>query len=145
MKLGFYLCGSQPVERVLPLIARAATNGGQRLLVVAEDQAVRDTLDKALWEVSPAEFLAHGQAGGAHDARQPILLSADCAAANGAKLLALADGRWREKAEGFERVLLFFDDEGRAAARQTWKQFDNREDVEREFHELEGGKWVQRA
>lgn len=145
MRLGFYLCGSQPVERVLPLIARAATNGGQRLLVVAEDQAVRDTLDKALWEVSPAEFLAHGQAGGAHDARQPILLSADCAAANGAKLLALADGRWREKAEGFERVLLFFDDEGRAAARQTWKQFDNREDVEREFHELEVGKWVQRA
>ena len=145
MRLGFYLCGSQPVELVLPLIARAATNGGQRLLVVAEDQAVRDTLDKALWEVSPAEFLAHGQAGGVHDARQPILLSADCAAANGAKLLALADGRWREEAEGFERVLLFFDDEGRAAARQTWKQFDNREDVEREFHELEVGKWVQRA
>lgn len=145
MRVGFYLCGTQPVERVLPLIARAATNGGQRLLVVAGDEGLRETLDKALWEVFPAEFLAHGQAGGAHDARQPILLSATCDAANGAQLLALADGHWRDDAEGFERVLLFFDDEGRAAARSTWKQFDNREDVEREFYELDGGKWVKRA
>lgn len=145
MRLGFYLCGSQPVERVLPLIARAATNGGQRMVVVASDEALRNTLDKALWSAFPAEFLAHGQAGGAHDKRQPILLSGNCDAANGAKLLALADGQWRDAAEGFERVLLFFDDEGRAAARQTWKQFDNRDDVEREFYELENGKWVKRA
>ncbi len=145
MTLGFYLCGTQPVERVLPLIARAATNGGQRLLVVAGDAGLRDTLDQALWQAFPAEFLAHGQAGGAHDARQPILLSEDCKAANGARLLALADGQWRDEAEGFERVFLFFDDEGRAAARSTWKQFDNRDDVEREFHELENGKWVKRA
>lgn len=145
MRVGFYLAGTQPVERVLPLIARAATSRGQRLLVVAGEEGLRGTLSKALWEAFPAEFLAHGQAGGAHDARQPILLSGTCDATNGAKLLALADGQWRAEAEGFERVLLFFDDEGRAAARETWKLFDDRSDVEREFHELDGGKWVQRA
>ena len=115
------------------------------MLVVASDDALRATLDKALWEASPAEFLAHGQAGGEHDARQPVLLSPNCDAANGAKLLALADGVWREEAEGFDRVLLFFEDAGRAAARETWKLFDKREDVEREFYELDGGKWVKRA
>ena len=37
MRLGFYLSGNQPVERVLPLIARAALGQGQRLLVVSGD------------------------------------------------------------------------------------------------------------
>ena len=59
-RVGFYLTGAQPVERVLPLIARAAKNAGQRILVVAEDEALLDRLDKALWEQFPEDFLAHG-------------------------------------------------------------------------------------
>jgi DNA polymerase-3 subunit chi len=59
--------------------------------------------------------------------------------------VALADGQWREEAASFERALLFFDDEGRAAARETWRLFDTKEDVEREFFEFEAGKWVKRA
>ena len=31
------------------------------------------------------------------------------------------------------------------ASRDIWRLFDQREDVTREFHELEGGKWVQKA
>lgn len=145
MRVGFYLTGNQPVERVLPLIARAALGQGQRLLVVSGDGAQLARLDEALWEHSPEHFLAHGQAGGPDDARQPILLAPDCVAANGADLVALADGQWREEAEGFARALLFFDEAGRAEARTTWKLFDGREDVEREFFELDGGRWVKRA
>lgn len=144
-RLGFYLSGVQPVERVLPLIARAAKGQGQRMLVVAEDGETLNRLDKALWEFSPEDFLAHGRADAPHAERQPLLLSTDCAAPNGAKLIALADGRWREEAERFDRALLFFDEAGRAEARQTWRLFDGREDVTREFHELEGGKWVRKA
>lgn len=145
MRLGFYLHAAQPVERVLPLIARAAMGQGQRLLVVSADVEQVARLDAALWEQFPDEFLAHGFSGGPHDARQPILLSDKCEAANGATLVALADGLWREEAETFERALLFFDDEGRAAARSTWRLFDGREDVEREFHELENGRWIRKA
>lgn len=145
MRLGFYLSGSQPVERVLPLIARAALGQGQRLLVVSADLEQLARLDTALWEQQPEHFLAHGSAGGPHDARQPILLAETCEAAIGAELLALADGEWREEAEQFARVFLFFDEDGRAAARRVWRQFDGREEVEREFYELEGGKWVKKA
>jgi DNA polymerase-3 subunit chi len=144
-RLGFYLTGNQPVERVLPLIARAALGQGQRMLVVANEAGLRDRIDEALWETAPADFLAHGAADAPHADRQPILLSDTCAAANGAHLLAIADGRWRDEAEAFDRVLLFFGEEDRTAARGTWRQFDGREDVAREFHELEGGKWVKRA
>jgi DNA polymerase III subunit chi len=116
----------------------------QRMLVVAGDEALRARLDTALWDAAPEDFLAHGHAGGPHDARQPILLSGTCEAANGATLIALADGQWREEAEGFERVFLFFDDGGRVEARHAWRRFDERTDVEREFHELAEGKWVRR-
>ena len=144
-RIGFYLSGSQPVERVLPLIARAAKKAGQRMLVVAEDESLLERLDKALWEQFPEEYLAHGRADAAHADRQPVLLGRECTAANGASLVALADGKWRGEAESFDRALLFFDESGRAAARETWRQFEPRDEVTREFHELEDGKWVQKA
>lgn len=139
------MSGAQPVERVLPLIARAAKRQRGKMLVVADDAAFLDRLDKALWEHFPEEFLAHGRAAAPHAERQPILLSTECAAPNGAKLLALADGRWRGEAEAFDRVLLFFDEAGRAEARSIWRLFDDRAEVTREFYEHEGGKWVQKA
>ena len=145
MRLGFYLTGSQPVERVLPLIARAALGQDQRMLVVAEDGALLDRVDRALWEGKPEEFLPHGRADAAYAERQPVLLSKTCVPANGAKLVALADGAWRDEAEGFERAVLFFGEGQRAEARQTWRRFDGREDVTREFFELENGKWTKRA
>jgi DNA polymerase-3 subunit chi len=144
-RVGFYLTGAEPVERVLPLIARAAKKQDQRMLVVAEDEDLLGRLDKALWEQCPEEFLAHGRADAPHAERQPVLLSKECSAANGAALVALADGQWREEAEHFGRALLFFDEGGRDSARAIWRRFDEREDVTREFYELDGGKWVKRA
>ena len=144
MRVGFYLAPGQPVERVLPLIARAAAKAGQRMLVVAANDDLLDRIGSALWEFAPAEFLANGRVGDPHAAHQPVLLSRTCAAENDAKLVALADGIWREEAEGFERALLFFDESGREAARDVWRRFDGREDVEREFYELDGGKWQRR-
>jgi DNA polymerase-3 subunit chi len=143
-RVGFYLSGEQPVEHVLPLIARAAKRQGQRMIVVADDEALLDRLDKSLWEQCPEDFLAHGRADAPHADRQPVLLSRECQPANDATLVALADGHWREEAEGFDRALLFFDEAGRESARKAWRLFDQREDIEREFHELEAGKWVRR-
>lgn len=115
------------------------------MLVVAEAADMLERLDEALWEQFPEDFLAHGRSDSPHAGRQPVLLSPNCAAANGATLVALADGQWRPEAEAFDRALLFFDEAGRAASREVWRLFDQRDDVTREFHELEGGKWLQKA
>jgi DNA polymerase-3 subunit chi len=144
-RIGFYLSGSHPVERVLPIIVRGAKDKGQRVLVVADDDALLDRLDKALWDYSPESFLAHGRASEPHEDRQPVLLSKDCRAANGAKVIAFADGRWREEAEGFDRALVFFDESGREAAKPIWRLFDQREDLTREYYAVEDGKWVKKA
>jgi DNA polymerase-3 subunit chi len=139
----FYLTGSRPVEEVLPAIARGNVAAGNRMLVVAEEDDLLGRVGRQLWEQYPEDFLAHGRADQGQAARQPILLSRECDPANGARLIALADGRWRDEAERFDRVFLFFDDDGRVAARQTWAQFKERTDIEREFWQHADGKWQQ--
>ncbi len=124
---------------------RGAVGKGQRVLVVAGDEAELDRLSTAMWEYSPQTFLANGKAAQSHAARQPVLLATDCSAANGAPVIALADGKWREEAEGFDRALLFFDDSQRDAVRLIWRLFDQREDVEREYFAVENGRWVKKA
>ncbi len=143
MLVRFYLTGARPVEEVLPAIARGNLSAGNRMLVVADDEELLARVSTQLWEQYPEDFLAHGRAGEPHAARQPILLAGSCDAANGATLVALVDGRWRDEAEAFERAFLFFDDGGRAAARSAWSAFANRPDVEREFWSYAEGKWRQ--
>ena len=143
-RVGFYLSGTLPVEQVLPLVARKVLQAGERLLVVSADGDQRARLDQTLWETAREDFLAHGHADDPHAARQPILLSETCDAANGATMVALADGEWRAEAEQFERGFLFFDDSGRERARPVWASFDSRSDMTREFFVLEDGKWVKK-
>jgi len=145
MQLDFWQLSRDPVERVVALIAERARGAGERLLVVAGDEERRAAMGRALWEAKPEAFLANGEAGAPHAARQPILLSPDCAAANGARYLVLADGQWRDGASGFARVFLLFDEAGADAARGIWRMFDGRDDVTRSYFAQEDGKWVKKA
>jgi DNA polymerase-3 subunit chi len=142
MKLDFWQLSRDPVERVVALIAERTRGAGEKLLVVAGDDAQRAAMSAALWEAKPTAFLANGET---HLERQPILLSGECAAANGARYAVLADGEWRDEAEGFERVFLLFGEAGLTAARALWRKFDGRDDVERSYFAQEDGKWVKKA
>ena len=143
-QVDFYHLTQTPVERALPRIAGKVLEAGGRLLIVSGDEAQREALDRALWEQPADGFLPHGAAGGAHDSHQPVLIAEGCNAVNGAKMVALADGKWRDEALGFERAFLFFDDAGRAAAREAWAALAAREDVEPRYHAQEEGRWVRK-
>jgi len=137
VKLDFYLSARRPVERVIGAVAAKALAQGQRMVIVADDPALLDRLDRALWGYRPEAFLAHGRAGEPHADRQPLLLSTGCEAPNGARIVAFADGIWRDTAEAFDRALLFFDEAGRETARAVWRTFNAREDIERNFRDLD--------
>jgi DNA polymerase-3 subunit chi len=143
MRVDFYQLSREPAEGALPLIARATLNAGQRLLVVSADEDQVARIDEALWSRLPESFLAHGSVGKGHEERQPILLSGEPTPANGARYLALADGQWRDAAEGFERVFLLFDQSTIDSARGCWRKLGEREDVERHFWKQDGAKWVE--
>lgn len=143
MRIDFYQLSRDPVEAALPLIARATLNAGERLLVVSADAAQLGRIGEALWAKLPESFLAHGRAGAGHEGRQPILLSADPVAANGARFMALADGVWREGDPAFARTFLMFDEATLQPARDCWRMLGTRDGVERHFWKQEGGKWVE--
>lgn len=143
MQVDFYQLSRDPVHKVLPAIAQRVLDSGARLLVVAGDAGQRAQISENLWETTPSSFLAHGFADGSHPDIQPILLSDECAAANGARHIALADGVWRDQALEFDRVFYFFDAETVDGARQSWRTLAKADGVTPRFWKQEGRKWVQ--
>ena len=141
MRVDFYLLDSDPVEVVVPLLARKTLEAGKRLSIAARDEGLRSSLDRALWEREGDAFLAHGNAGDSNAMRQPIVLGAETSTANDATFTMLADGVWREEARSFERVMLLFGEDRRQAARELWKAFSTEEDLEKNFLKQEGGRW----
>ncbi|MXP43153.1 DNA polymerase III subunit chi [Allopontixanthobacter sediminis] len=141
MRVDFYLLDRDPAEAVVPLLARAAKQAGERVLVVSGDAEQRMRIDQALWTAASEAFLAHGTAGEGHENRQPVLISAEPAAANKARFVILADGKWREESAGFDRVFLLFGEDRRQEARECWTALGKAEAMERHFWKQDGGKW----
>ncbi|MGA9581815.1 MAG: DNA polymerase III subunit chi [Allosphingosinicella sp.] len=140
MIVDFYHLTASPLERVLPSIAEKVLAGGERLLVVAEPDLLA-RLDEQLWSYARESFLPHGRE---RPEAQPVFLSPEASAVNGATNIAVADGRWREEALGFARTFYFFDNDGREGARDAWRALKGRPDVEaRYWKQDERGKWVQ--
>ena len=143
MRVDFYQLSRDPAPQVAALLASKALGAGAKVLVVAEDKALLEATSKALWQFSPDSFLANAMAGGDHDAHQPVLLSDKLEAANGANLLLLADGKWRDPGDGFARVMLLFNAKTIDDARGTWRQLGEEAGIERRFWKQDGKRWVE--
>ena len=140
MIVNFYHLDRSPIERVLPNICQSLLGSGERVLIVAGEEAL-GRLDEQLWTWSRDSFLPHGRE---RPESQPILLAAEPVAANGARAVALADGIWRDEARGFERAYFLFGDGGLDGARDLWRRLKAQEGVERRYWKQdEDGRWVQ--
>ena len=145
MRVDFYQLGGTPAESVIARLAERLLADDQRLLIVASDEGLLARLDRLLWDQGSTSFLPHGLAGGADDARQPILLSTTPDAPNLARNLAIADGEWREAALAFDRAFYLFDEGTLEGARLAWKLLAGREGLERRYWAQEDARWVQKA
>ncbi|UVO49208.1 DNA polymerase III subunit chi [Sphingomonas sp. SUN019] len=146
MQVDFYHLTHTSLDRVLPQIAEKVLAGGGRLLVVAADETRRTALDRLLWSYAPDSFLPHAQAGAGDDAAQPVLIAPDVSPTNGARHIALTDGKWRDEALTFDRAFHFFDDEAIQPARLAWKVLADRDGVERRYwKQNDAGRWEQAA
>jgi len=143
MRVDFYVLGQNAPDPIVAALAAKALGEGERLLIVDADEARRVAISDMLWEARPEQFLANGLAADPHASRQPILISDKAEAPNGARLLCLADGRWREPG-GFERVLYLFGDEALPEARAQWRRLSDHEDTERHFWKQDDhGRWIE--
>jgi len=141
MLVDFYQLGGRPPEDVLPRLCERLLGSGERLLVVA-GAALLTRLDERLWSWSPGSFLPHARASDPSAARQPILLSEEPLALNGAANIALTNGVWRDEAFGFARAFYLFGAEGIAGARECWRALAGRDGVEKSYWKQDArGKW----
>jgi DNA polymerase III subunit chi len=145
VQVDFYQLSGTPAEQVIASLAEKVLGSDGRLLIVGADEAYLARLDRMLWDQGKASFLPHGLAGGADDARQPILLSTSPDAPNLARNMLIADGEWRDAALTYDRSFYLFDHETLEAARLAWKLLAGREGVERRYWANEAGKWVKKA
>ena len=141
MRADFYQLGSQPLEQVIATLAGKLLAGGERLIIVAEDEGQLARLDRVLWDQGAASFLPHSLAGGAEDSRQPVLLSTSPDAPNRARNMLIADGRWRDSALAFPRAFYLFDSSSIEPAREAWRSLAASEDVECHYWANEEGRW----
>jgi DNA polymerase-3 subunit chi len=145
VQVDFYQLGGTPPEQVIASLADKVLERDGRLLIVAEDEPFLARLDRMLWDQGPSSFLPHGLAGGADDARQPILLSTSPDAPNLARNMLIADGIWRDSALSYDRSFYLFDSATLEAARLAWKLLAGREGVDRRYWASEDGRWVNKA
>lgn len=145
MQIDFYQLADIPAEQVIASLSEKVLEADGRLLIVADDEGFLARLDRVLWDQGASSFLPHGLAGGADDARQPILLSSSPDAPNQARNMLIADGTWREAALTYDRSFYLFDDSTLEEARLAWKLLAGREGIERRYWAREGDKWVKKA
>lgn len=145
MRVDFYQLGPTGHGGVIGSLVGKVLADGQRLLLVANDEALLARLDRILWDEGATNFLPHGISGGPDDPRQPILLSATTDAPNLARNILIADGEWRDAALHFDRAFYLFDEATLAGARLAWKLLAGRGEVERHYWANEDGKWVEKG
>lgn len=145
----FYHLTRRPLDETLTMLLEKARGAGWRVLVRGGDAARLDWLDERLWLGPEESFLAHGRAGGPHDARQPILLTQDAGNPNRAACLMALDGAIiaPEEAAAFERCCLIFDGADATAvesARAQWRTLTGA-GVAAQYWSEDGGRWEKKA
>lgn len=145
-RVDFYHLTRDPAPPVLARLAERVLAGGNRLLVVSGDGPACEAIDTALWTTNADSFLPHMPPGTpmAEQADEPIVISAELGeeAVNGATMLALADGQWRDEALAYDRTLLLFDGSHIDDARSTWRSLSKRDGVECHYWKQDGaGRW----
>ena len=121
--IGFYHLTRTALEQALPQLLGRTLAAGQRAVVLCADAERVAALDAALWQCNEPDWLPHGTAADGDAELQPIWLTADDTAPNGARFLFLVDGAHSARLGEFDRVFDLFDgkdDTAVAAARERW-------------------------
>lgn len=144
----FYHLTRRPLEDTLAMLLGKAREAGWRVAVRGRDAARLDWLDQKLWLGAEEAFLAHGCAGGAYDADQPILLTTG-APANGAQCVMSIDGAEVTAGEvaALDRVCVLFDGndvDALTVARGQWKMLTDA-GASAQYWSEESGRWEKKA
>jgi DNA polymerase-3 subunit chi len=149
LSIQFYHLTRDPLEVALPKILEKAYGQKMRVLIKTESAEIAQALSTHLWEYRQESFLPHGTVAEGQAELQPILLSPELKAMNGANLWVVTDGtEITPGTDGVTRVLDMFnglDDTATAAARARWKSYKDAGLELSYFKQTESGGWEKAA
>jgi DNA polymerase-3 subunit chi len=122
-EIGFYHLTRTGADQALPQLLGRTLAARQRALVLCRGEERVAALDAALWQCVEPAWLPHGTAADGDADLQPVWLTTEDAAANGARFLFLIDGAESARLGEFDRVFDLFDGNDEAAvvaARERW-------------------------
>jgi len=93
----FYHMTRTSLDQALPQMLEKTLERGQRAVVRASSETRVEALSARLWTYNDRAFLPHGTVKDGRAERQPVWLTAEDAAPNGAEVLFLTDGAQSEK------------------------------------------------
>ena len=120
--IGFYHLSRSALTSALPRLLSRTLAAGQRALVLGRTAEALESLSAALW--AQPEWLPHGSAADGDPDLQPIWLSLEPNALNGARYLFLTEEAGTAALDRFDRVFDLFDGNSQAAvaaARERWR------------------------
>jgi DNA polymerase-3 subunit chi len=121
-EIGFYHLTRSTLEQALPRLLARTLAAGQRALVVGKTAATLDAISAALW--AQPGWLPHGTAADGDPDLQPIWLSLEAVADNGARYVFLVEQAEVAQTDSFDRIFTLFDGndaDAVQAERQRWK------------------------
>lgn len=124
-EIGFYHLTRSSADQALPALLGRTLAAGQRAVVRCGSAERLSALDTALWLCPDPDWLPHGNAATGAADLQPIWLTTEDEAPNGAAFLFLLDGCSSTQLAQFTRVFDLFDGNDPAAteaARNRWRE-----------------------
>jgi DNA polymerase III subunit chi len=145
----FYHLTQRPLVETLTMLLGKAQGAGWRVAVRGTAPDLLAQMDAALWQGPDDGFLPHGLAGGPHDAEQPVLLTTQTDAPNGATCVFSIHGADVTAAEvsTLDRVCILFDGLDERAlnkARGQWKALKDA-GASAQYWSEESGRWEKKA
>jgi DNA polymerase III subunit chi len=146
--VGFYHLTRDPLDYGTAKLLERIYAAGKRVVVRAESSAFINKLDAALWTYEKDSFLPHGTARNGAPDLQPILLTMDDTAPNGATVLLLLENVMPADFSAFERVLYMFegrDGDSLKKARAHWVELKARGISLVYWQQSDSGGWKKAA
>jgi DNA polymerase-3 subunit chi len=121
--IGFYHLTRSSIDQALPPLLGRTLAAGQRAVVLCGSEERVAALDTALWLCPDPDWLPHGTRRTGDADLQPIWLTTEDSAPNGARFLFLLDSMSSARLDQYDRVFDLFDgndERSVVAARLRW-------------------------
>lgn len=144
----FYHLTRTSLDRALPQMLEKTLERGRRAVVRASSEERVEALATGLWTYNDRSFLPHGSLKDGRGELQPIWLTTQPGAPNGAEVLFLTDGSKAEDLDGFTLCAILFDghdEEAVAAARGQWSGLKETGHDITYWQQDDDGRWSQKA